>query len=57
MEETLHLIAQNTARARQQNQGPEPNQYSIEQKFCLLRVTKMMKTEYASHQLQGPTSI
>ena len=28
MEETLHLIAQNTAHARQQNQGPEPNQYS-----------------------------
>ena len=28
MEETLCLIAQNTARARQQQQGPEPNQYS-----------------------------
>jgi len=28
MEETLRLITQNTARARQQNQGPEPNQYS-----------------------------
>ena len=27
MEETLRLIAQNTAHARQQ-QGPEPNQYS-----------------------------
>jgi len=25
MEETLHLIVQNTAHARQQNQGPEPN--------------------------------
>ena len=28
MEETLRLIAQNMARARQQQQGPEPNQYS-----------------------------
>ena len=27
MEETLRLIGQNTARARQQQQGPEPNQY------------------------------
>ena len=27
MEETLRLIAQNTARAHQQNQGPKPNQY------------------------------
>jgi len=33
MEETLHLIAQNTARARQQNQGPEPNQYSTFKDF------------------------
>ena len=28
MEDTLHLIDQNTAHARQQHQGPEPNQYS-----------------------------
>ena len=28
IEETLRHIEQNTARARQQNQGPEPNQYS-----------------------------
>ena len=28
MEDTLHLITQNTAHARQQHQGPEPNQYS-----------------------------
>ena len=49
MEEIMHLIAQ--------NQGSETNQYSIEQKFHLLRVTEMMKAEYASHQLQGPTSI
>jgi len=28
MEETLRLIAQNTAHARQHHQGPEPNQYS-----------------------------
>ena len=28
MEETLRLITQNTARARQQQQGPEPNQYN-----------------------------
>ena len=28
MEETLRLIVQNTAHARQQQQGPEPNQYS-----------------------------
>ena len=28
MEETLCLIAQNTTRARQQQQGPELNQYS-----------------------------
>ena len=79
MEETLCLIAQDTARARQQQQGSDPNQYSsfkdfldtkppifkvaeeplkvdewqntIEQKFCLLRVTKHQKAEYVSHQL------
>ena len=28
MEDTLRLIAQNTAHACQQHQGPEPNQYS-----------------------------
>ena len=28
MEDTLHLIDQNTAHARQQHQGPKPNQYS-----------------------------
>ena len=28
MEDTLRLIAQNTAHARQQHEGPEPNQYS-----------------------------
>ena len=28
MEETLCLIGQNTAHARQQHQGPKPNQYS-----------------------------
>ena len=28
MEDTLRLIAQNTAHAREQHQGPEPNQYS-----------------------------
>ena len=85
MEKTLCHIAQNMACARQQNQGPEPNQYStfknfldtkppifkeaeeplqadewlntIEHKFHLLRVTELMKAEYASHQLQGPTGI
>ena len=33
MEETLRLITQNTARARQQNQGPEPNQYTTFKDF------------------------
>ena len=33
MEETLCLIAQNTAHARQQQQGPEPNQYSTFKDF------------------------
>ena len=28
MEETLRLITRNMARTRQQQQGPEPNQYS-----------------------------
>ena len=28
MEDTLRLIAHNAAHARQQHQGPEPNQYS-----------------------------
>ena len=28
MEDTLRLIMQNTAHARQQHQGPKPNQYS-----------------------------
>jgi hypothetical protein len=30
---------------------------TIEQKFCLLRVTEQMKVEYASHQLEGPAGI
>ena len=33
MEETMCHIAQNTARARQQNQGPKPNQYSTFKDF------------------------
>ena len=33
MEETMCLIAQNTARAHQQNQGPEPNQFSTFKDF------------------------
>ena len=33
MEETLHLIAQNMAHARQQQQGPKPNQYSTFKDF------------------------
>jgi len=33
MEETLCHIAQNIARARQQNQGLEPNQYSTFKDF------------------------
>jgi hypothetical protein len=30
---------------------------TMEQKFCVLRLTKVLKTEYASHQLQGPAGI
>jgi len=33
MEETLHHIAQNTAHACLQNQGPEPNQYNTFKDF------------------------
>ena len=33
MEETLRLIAQNMARARQKNQGSEPNQYNTFKDF------------------------
>jgi len=33
MEETLCLITQNTARAPQQQQGPEPNQYNTFKDF------------------------
>ena len=33
MDETLRLIAQNTAHAHHQNQGPEPNQYSTFKDF------------------------
>ena len=33
MEETLRLILKNIACARQQNQGPEPNQYSTFKDF------------------------
>jgi len=33
MEETLCLIVLNTAHARQQNQGPQPNQYSTFKDF------------------------
>jgi len=30
---------------------------TLEQKFCLLRLTEQMKTEYASYQLSGPAGI
>jgi hypothetical protein len=30
---------------------------TMEQKFRLLRLTEVMKAEYASHQLQGPAGI
>jgi hypothetical protein len=30
---------------------------TMEQKFCLLRMTEELKAEYASHQLQGPARI
>jgi len=30
---------------------------TLEEKFCLLRLTEQMKIEYAAHQLQGPTGI
>ena len=30
---------------------------TIEQKFCLLRLTEHLKTKYASHQLHGPMGI
>ena len=33
MEEALRLIAQNTARAHPQQQGPKPNQYSTFKEF------------------------
>ena len=33
MEEALRLIAQNTARAHPQQQGPEPNQHSTFKEF------------------------
>ena len=33
MEDTLRLITQNTAHARQQHQGPKPNQYSSFEDF------------------------
>ena len=45
MEETLRLIVQNTAHARQQQQGPEPNQYSsfkdfLDTKSSIFKVAK-----------------
>jgi hypothetical protein len=30
---------------------------TIEDKFRVLRMTKVLKTKYAAHQLQGPTGI
>jgi hypothetical protein len=30
---------------------------TIEQRFCLLRLTESMKASYARHQLQGPVGI
>jgi hypothetical protein len=27
---------------------------TMEDKFCVLRLTEVLKTEYATHQLQGP---
>ena len=30
---------------------------TLEQKFCLVRLTEVLKTEYASHQLHGPAGI
>jgi hypothetical protein len=29
----------------------------MEDKFCVLRMTEVLKTEYAAHQLQGPTGM
>ena len=30
---------------------------TMEQKFCMLRLSDDLKTEYAAHQLQGPVGI
>jgi hypothetical protein len=30
---------------------------TIEQRFCLLRLTESMKASYPGHQLQGPAGI
>jgi len=30
---------------------------TVEQKFCLLRLTEGLKAEYAAHELQGPACI
>jgi hypothetical protein len=30
---------------------------TIEDKFCVLRLTEVLKTEYAAHELQGPTGM
>jgi len=30
---------------------------TLEQKFCLLRVTEELKTEYAAHQLEGKAGV
>jgi hypothetical protein len=30
---------------------------TMEDKFCVLRLTEVLKTEYVAHQLQGPTGM
>ena len=45
MEETLRHTAQNMARACQQNQGPEPNQYSTFKDFLETKPPIFKKAE------------
>ena len=53
MEETLRLIAQNIARAHQQNQGLEPNQFSTFKDFLDTKPPSLKRQRNRSRPMNG----
>jgi hypothetical protein len=57
MEDFLHTIANNVQRGNHQGGGNGVNQYSNFKDFMDTRLTEVVKTEYATHQLQEPAGM